>query len=265
VSRRIYEATLLPPSWQVQLPIFEGPLDLLLHLIKANEVEITDIPVARVCDQFHQYLELMEELNLDIAGEYIYVASQLIHLKSRMLLPRQKTVEGEEVAEDPREDLVRRLIEYQRLKEAAQGMAEVDRMRRGMWTRQVPPPKLEAPAEEEVDLGDLSLFDLLKVLKDVLHRYDKEHPPPLHLVRETFSVRLQFERLLANLDPGRPFDFIRDLRERSCRAEAISAFLALLEMCRLSLVRVHQTEGGEILLYRTTRDLQQAELESISA
>ena len=106
----------LPESWRVDLPVFQGPLDLLLHLTRVNQVEITDIPVALICDQFHEYLSLMEELNLDIAGEYIYEAAMLIHLKSRMLLPRP-SVDGEGEAEDPREDLVRRLLEYRRLKE----------------------------------------------------------------------------------------------------------------------------------------------------
>src|ERR1700681_2805289 len=129
---------LLPASWRVQLPVFEGPLDLLLHLIKINRVEITDIPVATICDQFHAYLQLMEQLNLDIAGEYIYEAALLIHLKSKMLLPRPAASEGEP-EEDPRLDLVARLLEYRRWKEVAQSLAEVDRLRVGVGTRQPQP------------------------------------------------------------------------------------------------------------------------------
>ena len=102
-------AGLLPESWRVHLPVFEGPLDLLLHLIKLNKVEITDIPVATICDQFHAYLQLMEELNLDVAGEYIYEAALLIHLKSKMLLPRPVKAPGEP-EEDPRQELVERLL-----------------------------------------------------------------------------------------------------------------------------------------------------------
>ena len=95
----------LPETWNVHLPVFEGPLDLLLNLIRLNKVEITDIPVAIICDQFHRYLELMEELNLDVAGDYIYMAAYLIQLKSKMLLPKPRNLAGEEVDEDPREDL----------------------------------------------------------------------------------------------------------------------------------------------------------------
>ena len=103
---------LLPEAWSIKLPSFEGPLDLLLHLVRIDEVEISEIPVALICDQYHAYLELMEELDLDIAGDYIYEAALLIQLKARMLLPRPKVEEGEEPEDDPREELVRRLLEY---------------------------------------------------------------------------------------------------------------------------------------------------------
>ena len=255
----------LPAAWRVHLPIFEGPLDLLLHLIKLNRVDITDIPVATICDQFHAYLGLMEELNLDIAGEYIYEAALLIHIKSKMLLPRPVGVEGEP-EEDPRQELVERLLEYRRLKEMAQSFAEVDRLRLGIWTRR-PQPLPAAPEDEEqqVDLGEVSLFDLMGAFKNALLRYEKEHPPPLQLSLEEFSVRGQFDRLLDILGAGRPFDLISDLKDRSCRAEAIAVFLAVLELARLNLVRIHQTEAGDILLYRTTRDLGDADREALGS
>jgi segregation and condensation protein A len=254
----------LPAAWRVHLPIFEGPLDLLLHLIKLNRVDITDIPVATICDQFHAYLGLMEELNLDIAGEYIYEAALLIHIKSKMLLPRPAG-KGEP-EEDPRQELVERLLEYRRLKEMAQSLAEVDRLRLGIWTRR-PQPLPAAPEDEEqqVDLGEVSLFDLMGAFKNALLRYEKEHPPPLQLSLEAFSVRGQFDRLLGILDAGRPFDLISDLKDRTCRAEAIAVFLAVLELARLNLVRIHQTEAGDILLYRTTRELGDADREALGS
>jgi segregation and condensation protein A len=256
-------ASLLPEAWRVHLPIFEGPLDLLLHLIKLNRVEITDIPVATICDQFHAYLQLMEVLNLDVAGEYIYEAALLIHIKSKMLLPRPPKAEGEP-EEDPRQELVDRLLEYRRLKEVAQSFAELDRLRMGIWTRK-PQPLPAAPEEEDatIDLGEVSLFDLLSALKTALVRYDREHPPPIQLSLEAYSVRGQFDRLLSQLDAGRPYDLINDLKERTCRAEAIATFLAVLELARLNLIRVHQTESGDILVYRTTRELADLEREAI--
>ena len=251
----------LPEEWRVELPTFEGPLDLLLQLVKVNEVELTDIPVALICDQFHGYLQLMDELNLDIAAEYIYEAALLIHLKSRLLLPRASSTEDAE-GDDPREELVQRLLEYRRMKEAAQTLAEVDVLRQGLWTRL--PQQIPGPAEEEsLDLGEVSLFDLLGALRQVLVRYDHEHPPPWHIARESFSVRDQFERLIDRLSPDRPLDLLDDLRNRTCRAEAVAVFLAVLELTRLRLVKLHQTQVGELLLYRTSRELQQFELEAI--
>ncbi len=252
----------LPESWRIELPIFEGPLDLLLHLARINEVDLADIPVAKICDQFHEYLGLMEELNLDIAAEYIYEAALLIHLKSRMLLPRHGP-EGGDPEEDPRQELVERLLEYRRLKEASQSLAELHGVRLGVWTRR-PQPLPAAPDERGVDLSEVSLFDLLGALREALERYDREHPPALHLSRESFSVRGQFERLLAAFEGGRPLDLLADLRSRSCRAEVVSAFLAVLELARLDLVRLHQTRGGELLLHRTARELREHELEAIS-
>jgi len=208
----------------------------------------------------------MEELNLDIAAEYIYEAALLIHLKSRMLLPRHTREDGQ-LEEDPREELVQRLLEYQRLKEAAQSLAEVDSVRSGIWIRDAGRPDLPREegddAERELDLGEVSLFDLLSAFQSVLVRYDRDHPPPFRMSRESFSVRGQLERLLGRLSGSRPFDLLDDLRLLSCRAEAIAAFLAVLEMARLNLVRLHQTGEGEILLYRTTRELALAELEGI--
>jgi segregation and condensation protein A len=249
----------LPDSWRVQLPVFEGPLDLLLRLVRVNEVEIADIPVATICDQFHEYLQLMEELNLDVAAEYIFEAAQLIHLKSRLLLPRRP--DGEDGAEDPRQELVERLLEYRRIREAAQSLAEIDGIRHGVWTR--PPERLSAPAGETLDLGEVSLFDLLGAFREVVGRYEREHPLPMHLRREDFRVRDQFERLLGHLARDRPHDLLEDLRERSCRAEVVAAFLAVLELARLNLVRFHQTAAGEILLYRTEREIERHELEAI--
>jgi segregation and condensation protein A len=254
----------LPEEWRVRLPIFEGPLDLLLHLVRVNEVDIYDIPVTLVCDQFHEYLGLMEELNLDVAADYIYTAALLIHLKSRMLLPRKATESGEE--EDPRLELVERLVEYRKLKEASQSLAELHGLRLGVFTRERQPlPSAEADAEAEIDLSDLSLYDLLRAFREVLVRYDHEHPDPLRVHRESFSVREQFDRMLALLAPDHPFDLLADLRTRSCRAEAVAGFLAVLELARLGLIRLHQTEGGEVLLYRTERMAEEHEFESVEA
>jgi segregation and condensation protein A len=253
----------LPAAWSVRLPEFEGPLDLLLHLVRVNQVEITDIPIARICDQFHETLRLMEEMNLDVAADYIYEAAQLLYLKSRMVLPQLREVDGQ-TSEDPRRELVERLLEYRRLKEAAHSLAEIHSLRREMW----PTARRELPVGEEaegIDLTEVSLVDLLGALKGVLARYDREHPEPWLVPLERYSVRDQVERLLAELDGARPFDLIADLRARRSRAEVVAAFLAVLELARLALVRLHQTAAGDVLLYRTGRQLDAQDLEALEA
>lgn len=253
----------LPESWRVRLPSFEGPLDLLLQLIKLNKVEITDIPVALICDQFHEYLALMEVLNLDVAGEFIYMAAYLVHLKSKMLLPRQKNPRGGD--EDPRQDLVERLLEYRRIKEAASTLAEVDSVRRGMWPRKSNELQRIARADgEEFDLSELSLFDLLKTLKTVLDRFERENPEPLRVEGEVFSVRDQITRLIHDLEAGKPIDLFDDLRTLSGRREAIAAFLAVLEMVKMALIHLHITAKG-VLVHRSSRELVREELEAIQA
>jgi segregation and condensation protein A len=256
---------LLPEEWRIKLPVFEGPLDLLLHLIRIQQIEISDIPVALICDQYHEYLDLMEELDLDIAGEYVYEAALLIHVKSRLLLPQPKVEPGEEAPPDPRQELVDRLLEYQRIKEVAQTFAEVVTVRQGLWTRaRQEPPVGDSSEDGELDLGDLSLFDLLSVFRKVLDRYDREHPDAMVVRAESFSLRDQFERLLKRLSAGRPLDFFDDLLSLSCRAEAIAAFLAVLELGRLQLIRLHRSDDGRILLYRTIREVVAEELEAIT-
>ena len=259
-------ASLLPDSWSVRLPVFEGPLDLLLQLVKINEVEVTEIPVALVCDQYHEYLARMEELDLDIAGEYIYEAAMLIQLKSRMLLPAAPVEDGVEPEEDPRAVLVARLLEYQRIKEVAETLSEISSVRRGIWTREWQEPEGEVDDDEELELGDLSLFDLLKTFRRVLDRFDRENPEPLQLSAESFSVREQIDRLLLRLNGGRPIDLVDDLLALSCRGEAIAAFLAFLELARMQLIRFVKSEEASrdaILVERTGREVSALELEGI--
>lgn len=248
----------LPADWRVKLPVFEGPLDLLLHLVRINEVEITDIPVAVICDQFQEYLGLMEDLDLDVAAEYVYEAANLIHLKSRLLLPVPQDEDGDE--QDLRQELVERLLEYRKLKDAAQSLAEVHSMRRGLWTRSGE----RISGGDHFELSEVSLYDLLGALRTVLVRYDREHPPALRLSGESFSTRAQIERMLEALSASRPMNLLDDLGSRSCRAEAVASFLAVLELSRLNLIRLHRTSTKQVLMYRTDRQLEAHELEAIS-
>jgi len=228
---------------KVQLEIFEGPLDLLLHLIKKSEVSITDIPIALITEQYLATLELMQGLNLDVAGEFLVMAATLIHIKSRMLLPPGDEEEDEEEGGDPREELMRRLLEYQRFKEAAQELESRDILKRDVFVRS-PEPSEET---ESVAFEEVSLFDLLSALRRVLERFPKED---VHEVTvEKISLREKMQGLLDELHKKGKALFQSFFETAASRMEVVVTFLAMLELVRLRAIRVAQEERvGPIML-----------------
>jgi segregation and condensation protein A len=244
-------ADLMQP-YPVKVPQFEGPLDLLLHLIRKNEVDLRDIPVADICRQYHEYLVLMQELDLEVAAEFLYVEALLVHVKSQMVLPRAAEPDGAP-AEDPRDELVRRLIEYRKYKGVAETLHEMEALRLGLWSR--PPARLEATGAEaeEADLSEVSLFDLLTFFKGALDRHRAAHPPSMEIAHQRFSIRQKMEEMLARVrGGGEPVPLSGVFRALSGRAEAIAVFLAVLELLRLRVVRARQeSEFGDILLEST--------------
>ena len=234
-------------DYPVRLAVFEGPLDLLLHLIKKHEVDIYDIPIALVTQQYLDYLDLMQELNLDVVGEFLVMAATLIHIKSRLLLPRADPTQ-EDPGEDPREALVRRLIEHQRFKAAAELLHEREIQRSAQWAR--PDGRLhdvvgEAP-EPEVDVD---LFSLMAAFRQVLERARQR--PVVVLPPEQISIETRIEQLLARLSETDACGFEELFGDVQTRAGMIVTFLALLEMIRLKLVRVFQQGNfGPIRVYK---------------
>ena len=224
-----------------QLEIFEGPLDLLLHLIKKNEVDVHDIPIATITDQYLAYLGLFEQLNLDLAGEYLVMAATLMQIKSRLLLP---PAEGEEEDDDPRNELVQQLEEYQRFRAAAGQLADRDRLDRDVFRRaveDVPDAERELPPLRELDLADL-----IEALREVLKRLPEEQAH--EIIGERPAIR---PRILAVLDRLRSGDVVfTDLFPLEApRREVIVTFLALLELVKMRAVRAIQAERfGPILL-----------------
>jgi segregation and condensation protein A len=240
----------------VRLPIFEGPLDLLLHLIKKNEVQITDIPIATITDQYLAMLEELPELNLDGAGEYLVMASTLTYIKSRMLLPGP--ADDDEVEEDPRAELVQQLVEYQRYREVAVALGERNVLARDVFAGGGEPLDPAAPAEGP-PVRDASLADLLDALRDVLGRLK---PPRAHEVtRESISIRDCVSRILAQFAIDAQVEFASLFAPDSCRAEVIGTFLALLELIRLRVVRARQVERfGAIVLELAVETIEDATL-----
>lgn len=232
----------LPP---IDIPAFSGPLDLLLHLIRIHEVSITDIPIAEITEQYTSYLDAMRELDLDIASDYIAMAAELIYIKSKMLLPRAP---GEPV-EDPRAELAQRLLEYEKFKRSAETLHAIDTLRGGLWSR----PATEVPRPEgSEETLEVSLFDLIETFRRVTDEYRLAHPPALAIHQLRFSVRGKMIELLTRLDEARTLPLLDFLGRMQYRAEAVTAFLACLELIRLQVVRVFQARPfAEIHATRT--------------
>jgi len=226
-----------------QLEVFEGPLDLLLHLIKKNEVSITDIPIAVITEQYLETLELMEYLDLDVAGEFLVMAATLVHIKSRMLLPPDETEADEEEGGDPRDELVRRLLEYQRFKDAAGELERRDVLRRDVFARSP-----EQPEEvETVGFESVSLFDLISALRTVLERLPKDSAH--QVVLETVSVREKMSLLLDDLHRGGKVIFQELFAGAVSRLDVIVTFLAMLELVKIRAVKIWQEEtAGPIVI-----------------
>jgi segregation and condensation protein A len=239
-------------AFAVRLDQFEGPLDLLLHLIRKNEVDVLDIPIALITQQYLDAIGLMEELNLDIAGDYLVMAATLIHIKSKMLLPRPETaagVEGEE--EDPRDALVRRLLEHEKFKAAAELLHEREQVRSAQWQR--PDESIAAIAGDDYEPElELDLFSLLTAFQAVVQR--ALHRPKVYIPPEHISVEERIGQLLARLSETEACGFEDLFADTEDRGGLIVTFLALLEMIRLKLVRVFQSGSfGAIRVYKRAR------------
>ena len=237
-------------NYPVHLENFDGPLDLLLHLIKKNEVNIYDIPVALITQQYLDYVNLMQELNLDVAGEFLVMAATLIHVKSRMLLPRPDPAQ-EDPEEDPREALVRRLLEHQKFKAAAELLHERETVRSAQRMR--PDERVaDVVGEAEEPEIEVDLFSLMSAFRQVLER--AKHRPTMHLPPEQISVETRIEQLLARLSVTDACGFEELFADVQTKPGMIVTFLALLEMIRLKLVRVFQGGAfGEIRVYKRER------------
>ncbi len=232
-------------SYTVKLEIFEGPLDLLLYLIKKNEINIYDIPIAEITRQYLEYIELMRSLNLDIAGEFLVMASTLIYIKSRMLLPPSEEGE-EETVEDPRKELVDRLLEYRRFKEAARWLVERPILGRDTFARSSLITEVERE-KREIDLEESSAILLLEAFREVLKRASRERP--LEITVSRISVMERIEEILETLSRRGTVDFLSLFPDRYDRSLAVVTFLALLELVRLRMVSVHQVEPfGRIII-----------------
>jgi segregation and condensation protein A len=223
-----------PDALEVFLEAFEGPLDLLLYLIKRQNLNILDIPIAAITRQYMEYLALMQEMRLELAAEYLVMAAWLAEIKSRLLLPRPASAEAME--DDPRADLIRRLQEYERFQQAAQTLDALPRLERDLFVAHAEP----AHRETFRTPPPVSLADLISALRDVMNRAEMfgHH----HIRREALSVRERMSQVLDQLDALRFTAFTALFRPEEGRAGVVVTFLAVLELLREALLELVQTE-----------------------
>jgi segregation and condensation protein A len=270
-------------GYQVELDVFEGPLDLLLHLVKKHELDILDIPIAFITEKYLAYLEMMQALSLDIAGEYLLMAATLAYIKSRELLPHEpgrrqeeEDAEGEEEEEeiDPREDLIRRLLEYQKYKEAAANLGQMPVMGRNVWGRGGSQEDALAENVSPDAIAPLADIPVLKLIEALDRALRKAKIRLAHnVIVERLSVSQRIGELTDRLEHEASFSFLscfRFLQEgvemgaNEIRHEAVVTFLAILEMAKLGIITVSQPEGEEdILIARRAENLRERVAETV--
>lgn len=236
-------------DYQVRLEVFEGPLDLLLHLIKKSEVDIYNIPIAEITRQYLSYLELMQTLNLDVAGEFLVMAATLTHIKSQTLLPPEESEETEgQEPEDPRAELVRQLLEYKKYKEAADNFRRRESEWQDVFARRVP---LEDDEGGPIYYGqEATVFDLLSALQEILKRV--RDLPGVSFSLEEVTVTEKINLILTRMTEVEVLPFQDLFAGSTSRMDIIVTFLALLEVVRQGMVRVWQgAPGAPIQLYRS--------------
>jgi segregation and condensation protein A len=228
---------------KITLPLYEGPLDLLLDMIRKQKLDIYDIPIATVTKQYLEYLHLIQDMDVDVASEFLVIAAQLIYIKSRMLLPPDPDAVDED-AEDPRAELVRRLLEYEKFKNAAQMLYQREMVENASWNNAGAVPFADDEVESQVTVG---LFDLLTAFRDIIERAKQR--PLMQVDREEFSIEQMMGYLFDQINTRGPVTLNEVLPEIFTRRGLIVAFLALLELTRLKAIFLNQEVAcGEITI-----------------
>jgi len=236
-------------DYAIKLDVFEGPLDLLLYLIKKNEIDIYNIPIALITQQYLDYLNIIKSLNLDLAGEYLVMASTLIHIKSRMLLPVPEESTEEDEEGDPRAELVKQLLEYQAFKEAATNLSQRPILERDVFKRSaVLPEEKQIRSSGDDELIEVTIFELIEALHAVVSRLDKKELMEIDL--EKLSLTEIINDVMERLIREKSLTFEELLGEKKDRRRIVYTFLAMLELIKLKMIKAYQTAAfGAIRIF----------------
>ena len=233
-------------KFEIKLPLFEGPFDLLLFFIERDELDIYDIPISQITNDFLEYLHQLESMNVEVASEFILVAATLMRIKAKMLLPRPVLdEEGNEI--DPREELVKHLLEYKKYKSVVKQLSDMEESRlamevRGNLNKEV--KQLSEVVNVESELQDIDLYKLMNVLQKVLKRYEMEKNKPVHqVVQYPYTISLQKTFVLERLSTVGRFSFEQLIAEKPDKIFIIFNFLAILELLQLQMITLHLGEG----------------------
>jgi len=250
-------------DYKVQIELFEGPLDLLLYLVRKDEVDIYQINLTKIAKEFIEYVELMRELDLEIAGEFLVMASTLMYIKSRELLPVDKQVTDEEDEEegDPRWELIRQLVEYKKFKDVAEELKERADEQEQIYARIAPKPDLEAAAASTLGPDSkVSIFDLVNAVNAIIKRFDERDADSREIYEDKWTVSEKIEHIRVTLTNKPRFRFTQLFADATSRSEVVVTFLAMLELIRMRQLRVDQEESfGEIDIVRVEEAERQAE------
>lgn len=228
-------------SYEIKLDVFEGPLDLLLYLIKKNEINIYDIPIAFITEQYLEYLEIIKSLNLDLAGEYLVLASTLIHIKSKMLLPTQNDEEEDE--SDPREELVKQLLEYQAFKEVSLNLDKRSLLERDVFKAgHLPSRELDA---EEQSFVEVSVFELVEAFRKIVSTMKEEELLEIDVEKMSLSDRIN--EIMERLAREKDLTFTDLLGKGKGRKGVIYTFLAILELMKLRMIKAYQVDSFGVI------------------
>lgn len=247
---------------RLKLDQFEGPFEVLLYLIRSQEIDIFDIPIVKITEQYIQFIELLREQDLDVAGEFLVMAATLIQIKSRMLIPADVTEEEEEIEEeDPRLELVEKLLEYRKYRDLGRILGNMEEARGDLFTRKVK-PKIEESPDDEEELFEVSLYDLIRAVRSIM-RFITEGP--FHQVESEGASVDEKISLIANLLEERESLTWTDLfRECQSRIEMVCCLLAILELCRMGRIRPHQHRTfGEIRIFPRKPDAESENVQDI--